>query len=335
MGAEGGNLTYAESSHSALWNQGTMSRRANGSAAFTPVAAGLGDWGLLYALTSFNDTKNNRRIQIGWAPEDIVGDGGIFSANQQGFQGSHSLMRELFVHETTNVVNTDGLLTNGNAVVTKMSDGTYMAETLGVRPLPDVVDGLRQGSSAHSFDCSKAFTSSKILKKHGSSSMELKAAVSEATGAVGLIIGASPGMTEYTMVVYEPSNNTLLVVRDHSSTIDGFNNATVTGYFMPYTIMSGGKAKQEPISMDVFIDGSLVEVYVNERFALTTRIYPSMECSTGYGVYVEKGSKATFGSVQSWENLLHVWTDRPLNSSSPLVWDTAAETNNYTWWAGN
>lgn len=65
MGTEGGNLTYAESSHAALWNEGTISRRDNGSAEFTPIAAGLGDWDLSYALTSFNDTKNNRRVQ--WA----------------------------------------------------------------------------------------------------------------------------------------------------------------------------------------------------------------------------------------------------------------------------
>ncbi len=42
-----------------------VSRRENGSAQFTPVAGGLGDWGLSYALTSFNDTKNNRRVQLG------------------------------------------------------------------------------------------------------------------------------------------------------------------------------------------------------------------------------------------------------------------------------
>ena len=334
MGAEGGNISYAESSHAALWNQGLVSRRENGSALFTPIAAGLADWGLLYALTSFNDTKNNRRVQIGWASEDIVGDGGIFSANQQGFQGSHSLARHLFVHEVSDVVDTPGLAENKNSILTKQSDGTYLAQTLGIRPLYDVVTALRKAASAHSFG-GKTYTSSKILKKQGSSSLELKATISSATDAVGVVVAASPDMTEYTTIMYEPSNNTILVERLHSSTIDEFNNATVTGYFYPYTIKSGGSSKQESITMNVFIDGSLVEVYVNRRFALTTRIYPSMECSTGYGVYVPAGCSATFESIESWENLLHVWTDRPLNSSSPLVFDTPAETDNYTWWTGN
>ena len=339
MGAEGGNLTYHESSHSALWNEGLVTRRENGSAEFTPVAGGQGDWGLLYALTSFNDTKNNRRVQIGWAPEDLVGDGGLFSASQQGFQGSHSLPRELFVHEVTGVVNTDGeLTTNRNSLVIELGDGSFVAQTLGVRPLPDVVEGLRGGDGCthHSYGSSKTYDSMQILKKSGAKSMEIKATVSSATGACGLVFAADPSMTEYTTVIYEPGNDTILVERAHSSTIDEFNNVTVTGYFYPYTTASDdGSTAQESITMDVFVDGSLLEVYVNERFALTTRIYPSMECSTGYGVYVADGAQATFESVEAWENLLHVWTDRPANSSSPLVFDTAAETNDYVWWTGN
>lgn len=335
MGAEGGNLTYAEESHDALWNEGLVTRRENGSALFTPIAGGAADWGIAYAITSFNDTKNNRRVQIGWVEEDIVGDGGIFSANQQGFQGSHTLMRELFVHEVSNVVNDDGeLTTNMNSVLTGQADGTFMAQTLGVRPLPDVVKGIRKGSTSHTFGTGKTYSSSEVLKKQGSSSLEIKATFSSDWG-VGLIVAASPDMTEFTTISYEPSNNTVLVNRMHSSTIDEFNNATVLGYFYPYSVMSSGTAKTESITMNVFVDGSLLEVYINQRFALSTRIYPSMECSTGYGVYVEDGGSAMFESVESWENLLHVWTDRPLNSSSPLVWDTPAETNNYTWWSGN
>lgn len=83
-------------------------------------------------MTSFNDTKNNRRVQWAWAPEDLVGDSGLFSASQQGFQGAITIPRHLFVHEVSGVVNDDGELTeNGNAVVTEQGDGTYLAQTLG------------------------------------------------------------------------------------------------------------------------------------------------------------------------------------------------------------
>ena len=334
MGAEGGNLTYAESSHAALWNEGTISRRENGSAEFTPIAAGLGDWGLSYALTSFNDTKNNRRVQWAWAPEDFVGDDGLFSATQQGFQGAITIPRHLFVHESSELLNDDGVLTeNGNAVVTEEDDGTYSAMTLGIAPLPEVVEGLRKGASHQSHDCSSSFTKSSLVSHSGSSSMEIKATVASASGGVGLIVAASPDMQEHTTISYEPSNHTLLVNRMHSSTIVEFNNATITGYFYPYTLASTGA--KEHITMDVFLDGSLLEVYINDRFALATRIYPAGSCSTGYGVYVEEGSEAKFEGLEAWVGLKNVWTERPADSSSPLVYDTVEDTNNRTWWPGN
>jgi sucrose-6-phosphate hydrolase SacC (GH32 family) len=337
MGTEGGNVSFHESSHWALWNEGTVSRRDNGSVQFTPIAGGAADYGLSYAITSFNDTKNNRRVQWGWAPEDIVGDGGIFSANAQGFQGSLTLPRELFIHEVDNVVDVDSAIAESkSAVLSKNEDGTYTAQSLGIRPLPDVIKGMTSNATYKNYG-SKTYDSSAHLEQQGSAHMELKATIGSATGAFGLRIAASPDGTEHTTITYQPSNNTILVDRTHSSTIVGFNNATVTGFFIPYTISTGSdnSTKQECITFDIFVDGSLVEIYINERFALATRIYPSQECSTGFGVVVEEGGSVEFKSIEAWLGTKNVWPERPLNSSSPLLWDSAEETDGYTWWTGN
>lgn len=87
--------------------------------------------------------------------------------------------------------------------------------------------------------------------------------------------------------------------------------------------------------MSVFVDGSLVEVYVNDRFALTSRIYPSREDSTGISLFKGDDAEVTYSSFEIWDGLLNVWPHRPANSSSLLVWDTAAATGNYIWWTGN
>lgn len=50
MGAEGGDVSFHQRRWS-LWNEGTLSTRANGSVAFNPVAGGAGDWGILYAVS--------------------------------------------------------------------------------------------------------------------------------------------------------------------------------------------------------------------------------------------------------------------------------------------
>ena len=335
MGVEGNNLTYANYTHSALWNEGIVHRRENGSAEFTPRAGGQADWGLAYAFTSFNDTKHDRRVSWGWAAEDILGDGATFSTIQQGFQGAHTLPRHWFVHEAKNVMNVDGQLTeNYNAVVTQTGDDTFLAKTLGVRPLYDVIAALRQGTSNHTFG-GKTYKSTTILKTRGLAHMEIRAVIDSTTGACGIIVGASPGMKEYTTIVFDPAENTVSVERQHSSLIKEFNDARNVGYFYPYTIKTKQGVRRESVVMDVFLDGSLLEVYVNDRFALTTRIYPSMECSTGYGVHVADGTEANFKSIRVWEGLTNVWPQRPLNSSSKLVFDTPAETNDYKWWVGN
>lgn len=337
MGAEGGNISYAQYAHVGLWNEGTVSRRENGSVAFNPIAGGQADWGLGYALTSFNDTKNNRRVQYGWAEEDITGDDGIFSAKQQGFQGSLTLPRHLYVHEVDNIVNIDHIQEYKDGVIRQNADGTYTAQTLGMRPLPEVVEGIRQGSESCKYADKTYSSGMHVLKTSGSSHMEVDATITSATGACGILIAASPDMTEYTTITYQPTNNTILVDRSRSSLLgDHFNTATVTGYFSPYQIMtSDGNPSTEPISMQIFLDGSLLEVYVNDRFALSTRIYPSMECSNGYGVYVEDGAEATFSGVNAWEGLKNVWPERPADSSSMLVWDSPEETDDYVWWSGN
>ena len=327
MGSEGGNVSFHSSAQWALWNEGHMVRRENGSAEFVPLTGGAGDWGVGYALSSFNDTKNNRRVQYAWLKEDFVGDGGLFSTSQVGFQGALSLPRELFVHEVDNVVNTTALTEAKTSIV---ENGT--ARTLGVRPLDDVVEGLRNGSTYVAYGA-KTYSQSTMLSKIATSHMEIKTTVKNATGPVGLTIAASIYGEEYTTIIYEPSNHTILVERLHSSQIVEFNNETMTGYFQPYTLTTTNQT--EPITFDVFIDGSVVEIYVNERFALTARIYPSKSCSTGYGVYVGEGSTAEFDTVHAWVDTANVWPQRPLNSSSKLIFDTPEQTNDYIWWSGN
>lgn len=215
--------------------------------------------------------RNNRRVQWAWAPEDIAADGGIFSANQQGFQGSLTLPRELFVHEVDDVVDTDGVVAaSKEAILTADRSRKYTAQTLGIHPLADVVQGFT-ASAANTRYSSKSYRSFTIVQRQDAR-MELKATISPAKGPCRLQIVTSPDMKEYIIIIYEPSNSTILIDRTHRTTIVGFNSATVTGYFMPYTVNTGGTTRQEAITMDVFINGSPVELYINARFALSTRI---------------------------------------------------------------
>lgn len=266
MGTEGGNLTWHPRAQWGLWNEGQVSRRENGSAQFTPVAGGAIDSGLLYAVTSFNDTKNNRRVQWGWATEESNG----YSINQQGYQGAMAIPREMYVIKTKNLVNADGgLTTKGNTRVVEHSNGTFTGYTLGARALPDVVAGLHGSSQEQTINVAKKWSAT-LPAGNGSSHMHLKATLSNFTGPAGVTIAQSPGREEQTVIWYSPNNHTINVDRSHSSSIVEFANYTMLGYFYPYTFANGTK---ESLHMDIFVDGSLVEILVNVSYRPSADIY--------------------------------------------------------------
>jgi beta-fructofuranosidase len=262
-----------------------------------------------------------------------------YAITQQGYQGSLALPREIFIKDTPNVVhNLTNITAPGNARYFANSNGTWTASTLGVRPALDVVEGLRHGSNHTRYPCHKNKCDTKNITLHSklSNSYQLDVDIKKTTGIAGVTIAASPNREEYTNIFFNPSNNSIAVDRSHSSLIAEFANSTHEGYFKPYTLRGkNGKSTTESIQMSIFVDGSLVEVYVNERFALTTRIYPSREDSTGIALYSAADAKVEYSKVEIWDGLMNVWPDRPENSSSLLVWDTAAETGDYVWWTGN
>ncbi|CAG5146954.1 uncharacterized protein ALTATR162_LOCUS1960 [Alternaria atra] len=329
MGTEGGNLTWHPRAQWGLWNEGQVTKRENGSVEFTPLSGGAIDSGLLYAVTSFWDAKNDRRVQWGWANEE----NNNFAVNQQGFQGAMAIPREMYVIKTKDLVNTDaGLTTKGNTRVVEHSDGTFTGYTLGARPLPDVVEGLHGGAEPQTIETAKTACVSGDVSGNGTSHMHLQVTLSDFTGPAGVVVAQSPGHEEQTIVWYSPENYTINVDRSQSSSIEQFANYTMLGYFYPYTFSNG---TTESLHMDIFVDGSLVEVLVNDRFWLTTRIYPARTDSTGFSIWTGANSTVKASDMKVWNIETNAFPDRPVNSSSELIFDTPEETNNYIWWPGN
>jgi len=56
----------------------------------------------------------------------------------------------------------------------------------------------------------------------------------------------------------------------------------------------------EPLKLRVFIDRSIVEVFVNGRQCLTTRVYPSREDSVGVSLRAA-GRNARLIALDAWQ----------------------------------
>ena len=237
-----------------------------------------------------------------------------YAIKQNGYQGSLGLPREVFVHKRQNVVAPKlGVVTNTSAVWKKDEKGTYTVTTLGTRALPDVVKGLHNNIKPASFKDLK-LSSSELLRKRSraisSDHFHLSASVRNVVGSAGFIIRASPNLEEQTIISYDAKTELIHANRSQSTLIPNFVTTSYFGTFAPYTIRRDGKAVEESLNFDIFVDGSLIEVFLNGRFALTTRVYPSRDDSLNIYAYVANGGSAEFEEIKVWSGLGGVWPER-------------------------
>jgi hypothetical protein len=100
-----------------------------------------------------------------------------------------------------------------------------------------------------------------------------------------------------------------------------FANSTIYAKHALLTTKIDDHTRQiELLSLRIFVDNSLVEVYANNRTVIATHIYPTFSDSTGLGYIVgEQGGSVTFSNVSIWLNLQNAFSKRPTNSSIDLV----------------
>ncbi|EJT71785.1 hypothetical protein GGTG_11039 [Gaeumannomyces tritici R3-111a-1] len=351
MGSEGGQTTRHVREQWALWTRGSLAARANGSAELTPTSGGALDWGLAYAQASFVDARQgngNRRVMWGWANEDFDFAWGFYIAKALGYAGAITLPTELFLKETRGLARPQGAVAvalDGNEWVAE-DGGAFTAQTLGIRPLPDVLEKLRAGAKEEAFDVGvvAAGAPARRVAADLGDSWVLSATLGGDAKA-GMVIAQSPDDSEFTTITFDPARSTITVGRGNSSaSLPGvFQTYDHEGHFEPYRNTAGAV---EDVKFTVVFDRSLLEVFVNDRFALTSRVYPGRADSTGLSFFAgalrlgngTHGAKCKAGAswtdVKVWKGLAEAWPERPRDTSVALAWDSPEQTGNYTWWVG-
>ena len=108
----------------------------------------------------------------------------------------------------------------------------------------------------------------------------------------GLNIRIAPDRSEQTTIYYDRDARQLCVDRSHSSTDKSADRTMQSGPFL--------LGRDEALKLHVFLDGSVVEIFANDRFVLTARIYPAGAHSTGISLF-EDGGSAQMKSFDAWE----------------------------------
>jgi beta-fructofuranosidase len=317
LGSEGYNDERHPWDKWSLFTLGDMVRRDNGSAEFQIKASGVLDWGNAYALNTFFDAKNDRRVVWGWSQEDFSNALGW----AQGGVSSLTIPQEVYVMKVNHVRPPKGGVVEGSAIWTKNedSDETYSFTTVGQKPLPEVVAGI-QGQQETLIGTPITVDGYQSLGVN-SSRLHIQAVVSKIPDAVegnfvGLQFRQSPNGEEFTEITYQPATDIVYLDRRNSSLLPYAGKVDWRAHFEPLVYANG---TTESLTFDLFIDGSLMEVFINNRFALTNRIYPSRPDALGAGLIASGG--AVFERVDYWPMEKNVWPERPLNASSTLLFD--------------
>lgn len=271
--------------HYLLWMSGKFVLSKRGLPTFDIEGHGLLDHGVLYAAHIFRD-EQNRLIQLGWADETAK----KHVVQAQGWAGCLSHPRELVEIERPIDLRAESW------PEWQLNHATGMMKSLGVRPAPQV-ETLRASSSPADSSSLEEFT------RIRAQNYEIQATFSNIRGTEKMIFNVlqSPDATEVTRLVFDLKQQKIIVDRSKSSLK---HLGTSTPDCGDLKLFPG-----EDLNIRIFVDVSVVEIYANDRFALTSRVYPSMETSTcasyDFGGFDERNIKFEY-----WQCLRNAWPVR-------------------------
>lgn len=113
-----------------------------------------------------------------------------------------------------------------------------------------------------------------------------------ASGGSGLVLRRSPDGAEETRIIYQPEAGELMIDRSRSSLSPGVAR---DAHIAPLQLAAG-----EPLRLRVFLDHSILEVFANDRVAITTRIYPTRADSLGIALVAEHSGMWLI-ALDAWE----------------------------------
>ena len=157
-----------------------------------------------------------------------------------------------------------------------------------------------------------------VLKGIEGNTMELEVEIDPKNARwVQLNVLRSPGAEEQTSITFYNHDKRLAFWYDTPGKVvlDGSRSSTLSDVWLrppEQVVMQRG---DEPLRLRVFIDRSVVEVFVNERRYLAMRVYPGREDSLGVSLRAQ-GQDAVLKKLDAWQ-MQSIWPKTPLAPSEP------------------
>lgn len=254
-----------------------------------PDFGGIVDHGCFYAAATFWDPLDKVRIIWGWITEEDLPDRLRF---RQNWSGLLSLPRVIRMQTTRRVLRARSSSLNSitSLLVQPDEHETFTIKTLG--SLPDCrLERYRETSHVRCLPQSILSASPvdlfcPYLYLDATTSqweLECEFTVNANCKAIGIIIGHSTDYKARTTLSFYPESETFVV--DRHQTNEAETKINTRPEIAPHTLFTSldpvtGQAIEEKLRIRCWFDTSVLEIFINERTTISTRIYPSSsECS--------------------------------------------------------
>lgn len=225
----------------------------------------------------------------------------------KGWTGYLSLPREVFLMTKHNVIR--ALRTPLEDIpCLKVVEGVNAMSTvqsLGIRPLPSL-SALRTNSLMVWRNMDREMLMGRLASCSSTSwILEAVMCVKEGHRRVGFHIHHNETMSHRTSIWFSPGSETIFVDRSHSNSEADIGKHNLSGPFTPFVCDDSGVEVMEKLRLRIFVDGDILEVFANNRFALSTVVYIDFKTFSGVSRFVEGGKDdgPVAESITLWEEV--------------------------------
>jgi beta-fructofuranosidase len=281
-----------------LWVSVKPNREPKSTGALASYAfSGIFDHGCFYAANSFYDTQTAQQIVFGWITEEDLSDS---LRHRQGFSGLISLPRVVGLMTLKNVKKARKSALRSITSIEAIPDvaDTFTIQTMKISPDSRLVSLRQNAQQSHR---TRKPLSALAAKGGAGASMtsrweiDAEFSVGQFCSRVGItiphtagkifsplpevyILILSPDGQDCTTISWHPHSETFTIHRPQIENKE-VNHGYETAPHTLFTFCKGGEETEETLRIHAFFDSSVLEVFVNERTVISTRIYhPSNQC---------------------------------------------------------
>ncbi|THY02941.1 Arabinanase/levansucrase/invertase [Aureobasidium pullulans] len=277
------------------WFSGRLHLAHDGRPKLQMRFSGHLDYGTFYAANSLFDPLLGERVVYGWILEDDLPDE---LKQMQGWSGFLSLPRTLKMTSVQNITQSCvALLTQRPGFgYERCQSGLFTVTTLWQGP-DHRVRKLREVEVT--FECLPVIVYSaadrvllRVLRPpQPAAHMEVWASFSlgPCTTAAGLRLYHNPDLSLYTIIHFDAESHEVII--DRANSCNALRGIKTEPEIAPHVLLetfdcSTQTVTQEPLVFHIYFDVSSLEVFINNRVAISTRIYPQSGLCFGVQPFV-------------------------------------------------